>query len=1414
MLRQRNRLISALVIVLASVARLTSLAFAQEGTDPSNSDDKTTVPVVNLPLQPSNDVWQNALRAYLDNEIVVVEGATPKDMQRLLAVTVAVQKLPREHLVNSAKVAGDGTPQKDIDGILRAIAVRTTPEGEFHVFYGYTSGAMPEDKSSWRTGFKKWLNMESGIKEPSEPSVSADTAASDATANDAPVSSSNAAAKKKSKGESALGDAGPDTAAWTLLQKTSVSETLPNSNSALFNGTLYRLNSINPATDYYMVLTDSQSTPNFAGCADPFFGPCGWYTHKRLIGITIFDDVDNQQIKGAVYDHGPTGTVTSNTTGFNVGGSIAVAGPGVSAGFSETWTTPSVTTTDQTNTDTAGWQEDFAYSSLSGVAGTSSGTFLSHQAVIFKVPGGSDNIGISAQLSSVFDNYTEPGHTDETSLSLPVDFLVHAPVLSASPQSLLISAGGSAALNVSASIPQSTQGLSWNVSTGSLTWLSVPTGPFSTSQTLKVNVTPGTPVGTTGVISVDTVPPFAAPSVEAGPIQVQVTVGTRSDTTTTLTANPNPATTGKPVALTAVVAASSGSTGTLTGTVTFLDGKNALASNVAVSNGQASFSTANLPGGPNSLTAVYSGDTNFVGSTSGTLNLVVAGTRTIDIGFVVLYPNSCGGTGANVCPFYLQPTYLVAFVDLYAVPPTPTGTLTFTANGKVVGTASLKGPGVAVGKVDVPWSMGTGVFSLGLSYSGDGTYAATSNVIDPSTLSAAPATTSVKLISSLNPALLGVPVTSTATVTITSPHVGNPAGTVTFTDTTNGQALGTVTLTNDSASITTNTLAPGTHTIRATFEGANFASAFDEVKQVVKANETLSTLTASPSPANFGQTVSFQATVTPVAQGLRAPTGNVTFRDGDGSLGTVALVNGVARFSTNTPLAGGIHSMTAVYEGDAIFAGVTSKAFSLTVNPVESATNLTISQPSPLDYGNFVDLDVRVTDAQNNLLVNEKGTVTFSYQEANNQKVALGTVPLVDGKASFETPQPLPAGQYNLVASWSGTADFSSSASNKQTFAISPAQTHTEIIAPASGSSAPVGQPLTISFKINVVSPGGGTIVNDTVTVSDPNFPDSSCTGKVTGTNSPFTGSCSFTPTTPGTRQLVAFYLANDPNYLVSRSDPATDVVIKTDSKAALEFSNLTPSHAIPFGTSGINLVGTISGSGPVYPPASESVTVTIGGVSRQGNIGANGTFTVNSFPTSGLGAGSYPIAYSYAGNAQLSSADDSSTTLTVNKRAPVFSNLTASQVIPFGTASITLSGTIADGTLVPSGSVSITINGASTTAAIGADGAFSASFDGHAIPASTTPYAITYSYGGAANFNHAANSATTLTVTSGGPILATTTLTPGVQTCITGVDFILTIAVAPVPPATREPDGQVVLIRQNPDGTTTSLGTQFLAKW
>ena len=90
----------------------------------------------------------------------------------------------------------------------------------------------------------------------------------------------------------------------------------------------------------------------------------------------------------------------------------------------------------------------------------------------------------------------------------------------------------------------------------------------------------------------------------------------------TLTAVSNPSTFGQSVILTATV--NPQFTGTPTGAVTFLDGFNVLGSPATLNGAaQASFTTSSLALGVHNITAVYSGDANFVPGSSVVFNQVV-----------------------------------------------------------------------------------------------------------------------------------------------------------------------------------------------------------------------------------------------------------------------------------------------------------------------------------------------------------------------------------------------------------------------------------------------------------------------------------------------------------------------------------------------------------------------------------------------------------------------------------------------------------------------------------------------------------------------------------------------------------------------------------------------------------------------
>src|SRR6202030_231218 len=90
----------------------------------------------------------------------------------------------------------------------------------------------------------------------------------------------------------------------------------------------------------------------------------------------------------------------------------------------------------------------------------------------------------------------------------------------------------------------------------------------------------------------------------------------QASTTTTLESVANPSVSGETVTFTASVAATAPGSGTPTGTVNFLEGSTTLASGVSLNGSdQATFTTSSLTVGSHTITANYSGDTNFSTST-------------------------------------------------------------------------------------------------------------------------------------------------------------------------------------------------------------------------------------------------------------------------------------------------------------------------------------------------------------------------------------------------------------------------------------------------------------------------------------------------------------------------------------------------------------------------------------------------------------------------------------------------------------------------------------------------------------------------------------------------------------------------------------------------------------------------------
>jgi hypothetical protein len=150
---------------------------------------------------------------------------------------------------------------------------------------------------------------------------------------------------------------------------------------------------------------------------------------------------------------------------------------------------------------------------------------------------------------------------------------------------------------------------------------------------------------------------------------------------------------------------------------------------------------------------------------------------------------------------------------------------------------------------------------------------------------------------------------------------------------------------------------------------------------------TTTTLTSSVNPSAYGQAVTFTAIIDSNATNF--PTGTVTFKDGDNTLGFGSLTSGRAQYSTTT-LSPGPHAIAAVFGGDDRF-GSSSATLTQTVaspsgggggggNPVPTTTATTTpttATPSILPVAVIVDGKTTI------LPINPSGEVLVTVTESS-----------------------------------------------------------------------------------------------------------------------------------------------------------------------------------------------------------------------------------------------------------------------------------------------------------------------------------------------------------------------------------------------------------------------------------------------
>ena len=330
--------------------------------------------------------------------------------------------------------------------------------------------------------------------------------------------------------------------------------------------------------------------------------------------------------------------------------------------------------------------------------------------------------------------------------------------------------------------------------------------------------------------------------------------------------------------------------------------------------------------------------------------------------------------------------------------------------------------------------------------------------------------TTTTLNSSLNPSEYGQTVTLTVNVAATS-GPGTPHGQVTLYD--GATSFGTRSLDGSgNAQYSFSTLMVGTHNFSVQYLGSGSTwapSTSSTVPQVVSLAASTVALSQGSSTTNYGESVTFDVTVTASNTGAGTPNGLVSFDSTNAAnsqhLGTRSL-DGAGHASVTFPaLSGGNNSVTATYQGSPRVATGTGNV-SHAVNRVASSASL-VAAPNPVSTGVPVTLTGTVTGtAPASNYENPQGTVNYF-----DGHTLLGTVAITRGVTTTTLPATFSTGGFHyLHVEYSGDGNYLPSDDITSPFGLKVTIATTTTMAPASQTGTYNVTPLTFTATVTPVS--------------------------------------------------------------------------------------------------------------------------------------------------------------------------------------------------------------------------------------------------------------------------------------------------------------------------------------------------------
>ncbi len=509
---------------------------------------------------------------------------------------------------------------------------------------------------------------------------------------------------------------------------------------------------------------------------------------------------------------------------------------------------------------------------------------------------------------------------------------------------------------------------------------------------------------------------------------------------------------GQQLTLTATVTGQPGAPASPTGTVSFMDGTTVLATENLV-NGVATYETS-FAVGPQDVTAVYNGDSNYATKTSAASNFNVGpAIATVQLSVPQSY-----------LPLGQGETIAASVASLVGV---PTGNVELLEGTTPIATSTIVG-GIATFILQpAQFNMGPNTFTA--VYEGDTNF--TTQTSSSVNVYYGTVATTTAIATASPTGYFDEPLTLYTRVSSPASSVGPVNGAVTFYA--GSTPLGTIQVQNGVGSLVIGSLPVGQTTLSAVFGGtAEFAASQSApaVQTTIAAPTTIA-LSTSVDPSTYGQPVVLSAQVaTALPTTGVAPTGTVVFLSSGHYVGAAAVSGGVASITVPFVETGQTLPLTAVYQGNVDFQSSLSNEVNQTINPASSGLILssrlvpfgrmlveqfTISTVSPISSSNGVappsgDItlfssspppayllqgrSVRVPTGILNFIVRpgfaERPNVQelkLAYFLANRSPFTQGRI--VGGSAVFDIPLNRARNRY-FQAIYGGDANFGSSQSN------------------------------------------------------------------------------------------------------------------------------------------------------------------------------------------------------------------------------------------------------------------------------------------------------------------------------------------------------------------------------------------------